>query len=210
MRRGRGRRAHAVPMHDAGTGRADRATARRPQQASRGRLPRTLATRAKEERTPVMARRPTAAIRRAGGRRPRRRVTSRLRPQVAGLSSLRFSFAARVRAPGSRRRWWRANASRSKAMSASAARSSFAESCPSAGYDGSIGSSAASTARASSGISGRDLLAVQIRVAARVACGFVRQSRSPRPSPTGPWAYKPNTAPNRPVSGFVGSGSRAA
>ena len=30
MRRGWGRRAHAVPMHDAGTGRADRATARRP------------------------------------------------------------------------------------------------------------------------------------------------------------------------------------
>jgi hypothetical protein len=29
MRRGWGRRAHAVPMHDAGTGRADRATARR-------------------------------------------------------------------------------------------------------------------------------------------------------------------------------------
>src|SRR5512133_18534 len=30
MRRGWGRRAHALPMHDAGTGRADRATARRP------------------------------------------------------------------------------------------------------------------------------------------------------------------------------------
>jgi hypothetical protein len=35
MRRGWGRRAHAVPMHDAGTGRADRATARRPRRASR-------------------------------------------------------------------------------------------------------------------------------------------------------------------------------
>ena len=36
MRRGWGRRAHAVPMHDAGIGRADRATARRPQQARCG------------------------------------------------------------------------------------------------------------------------------------------------------------------------------
>ena len=35
MRRGWVRRAHAVPMHDAGTGRADRATARRPLRASR-------------------------------------------------------------------------------------------------------------------------------------------------------------------------------
>jgi hypothetical protein len=33
MRRGWGRRAHAVPMHDAVTGRADRATARRPERA---------------------------------------------------------------------------------------------------------------------------------------------------------------------------------
>src|SRR3954466_9778485 len=35
MRRGWGRRAYAVPMHDAGTGRADRATARRPKRERR-------------------------------------------------------------------------------------------------------------------------------------------------------------------------------
>ena len=39
MRRGWGRRAHAVPMHDAGTGRADRATARRPERERMSRPP---------------------------------------------------------------------------------------------------------------------------------------------------------------------------
>jgi hypothetical protein len=42
MRRGCGRRAHAVPMPEAGTGRADRATARRPFQQRRGRRRRWL------------------------------------------------------------------------------------------------------------------------------------------------------------------------
>jgi hypothetical protein len=82
MRRGWGRRAHAVPMHDAGTGRADRATARRPQRASRARLWRRLQP--GQERKRGLDEHASAAV--SSSSQTRSRAAATVRPPVASTA----------------------------------------------------------------------------------------------------------------------------